>query len=50
MTNNIITNTAAFYFGDPDVDGTYRIRPSGSTLVTERRESGVWVNKQTLGV
>jgi hypothetical protein len=48
MNSNIITNTAAFYFGDPNVDGTYRIRPSGGSLVTERLELGVWVVKQTI--
>lgn len=48
MNSNKITRVAEFYFGDPDVDGTYRIRPSGGSLVTERRESGVWVVKQTI--
>jgi hypothetical protein len=48
MDNNKITRTSEFYFGDPNTDGTYRIRPSGSNLVTERRESGIWVVKQTI--
>jgi hypothetical protein len=48
MNSNKITRVAEFYFGDPNVEGTYRIRPSGGSLVTERRESGVWVVKQTI--
>jgi hypothetical protein len=48
LQSNKIINTAEFYFGDPNTDGTYRIRPSGNNLITERREGGVWVTKQTI--
>lgn len=33
------------YYGDPDTEGTYRTRTDGVNLVTERLESGVWVQK-----
>jgi hypothetical protein len=48
MQGNSITNTSHMYFGDPNTDGTYRIRPDGANLITERRESGVWITKQTI--
>ena len=35
----------AFYFGDPDTDGSWRIKRDGNDLSFERRESGVWVFK-----
>ena len=45
-TGDIETGSAnAFYFGDPTVDGTWRITRSGNNLVFELRESGVWVEK-----
>lgn len=49
IQNSNITRVGAMYFGEPDAEGTYRIRPSGGTLVTERLQSGVWVVKQTVG-
>lgn len=48
LQGNSITNASFMYFGDPNIDGTWRIRPNGANLVTERRESGVWVVKQTI--
>lgn len=36
------------YFGDSSTDGSYRIGRSGNNLVTQRRESGSWVTKQTI--
>lgn len=33
------------YFGAEGVDGSWRITVSGSNLLVERRESGVWVEK-----
>lgn len=48
MSNNNITNAAIFYFGDPNTNGTWRIRPSGGSLITEVRQSGIWVVKQTI--
>jgi hypothetical protein len=38
----------AFYFGDPDTDGSWRITRSGSNLIFQRRESGTWVTKDTM--
>ncbi len=35
----------AFYFGNPDTDGSWRIKRDGNDLSFERRESGVWVFK-----
>lgn len=32
-------------FGDPTVDGSWRIIVDGNNLVQQRRESGVWVEK-----
>jgi len=36
------------YFGDPTVDGSWRHGLTGGQYVIEKRESGVWINKQTL--
>lgn len=33
------------YFGDPTVDGSWRIFPSGNNLMMQRRESGSWETK-----
>lgn len=38
----------AFVLGDPSTNGSWRITRSGSNLVIQRRESGVWVTKQTI--
>lgn len=35
----------AFYFGNPDSDGSWRIRRVGDDLSFERREGGFWVFK-----
>lgn len=43
-----LSSTGAFYLGNPSVDGTWRITRSGNNLVTERREVGVWVIKDTI--
>jgi hypothetical protein len=48
LNNNDIVEVGIFYFGDPNTDGTWRIRPSAGNLVTEVRQSGVWVVKQTI--
>ena len=37
-----------FYFGDKDTDTTWRIKRDGNNLITQRRESGTWVTKQTI--
>ena len=38
-------SVSILYFGSPTVDGSYRIRIVDNDLVTERRESGVWIEK-----
>lgn len=43
-----IRSEAAFYLGDPAVDGTWRIIKSGNNLAFERRESATWVAKETM--
>lgn len=32
-------------FGDPNVNGSWRMSISGTDIIVERRESGSWVNK-----
>ena len=43
-----VTDTDAFYFGDPNTDGTWRIIRDGDDLSFERRESGTWNFKMKL--
>jgi hypothetical protein len=43
-----VRSEAAFYLGDPAVDGTWRIIKDGNNLAFERRESSVWVAKETM--
>ena len=38
----------AFYFGDKNTDGTWRIVVSSSSLVFQRRESGSYVEKSAV--
>lgn len=33
------------YWGDPDTDGSWRMRVSGGELVVEKRIAGVWVEQ-----
>lgn len=40
----------AFYFGDPAIDGTWRLARNGNNLEIQRRESGSWVAKTVLTV
>ena len=40
-------SAAAFYLGDPNTNGSWRIVRSGDNLVRQRRESGSWVTKGT---
>lgn len=45
----VVFNEAAYeYFGDPGVDGTWRVGRSGVNLITQLRVSGVYVTKQTI--
>lgn len=56
FTTNTGTNSSRFtfdadnviYYGDEDTDGTWRIIPDGNNLVSQRRESGTYVTKQTI--
>lgn len=43
----VVKSTDAFYLGDPNVDGSWRVTRSGNNLVRQRRESGSWVTKGT---
>jgi hypothetical protein len=43
-----IPTANAFYLGDPTTDGTWRIIRSGNDLLSQRRESGSYVTKQTI--
>ncbi|MGD1843949.1 MAG: hypothetical protein ACFB10_00975 [Salibacteraceae bacterium] len=38
----------AFYFGDPNGQGAWRIKREGNNLVFQRLESNVWITKSTL--
>jgi hypothetical protein len=48
LTGAQIVDTEAFYFGDATTDGTWRIIRSGTDLVFQRREAGVYVTKSTM--
>lgn len=39
------SDSGAFYFGDPNTDGTWRFIRAGVNLVAQRRESASWVTK-----
>jgi hypothetical protein len=38
----------AFYLGDPESEGSWRITRNGNNLVFQRRESGSWVTKEKM--
>lgn len=40
-----LSSDGIIYLGDPNTDGTWRIRVSGTAFVVERRESSAWVEK-----
>ena len=44
----VAASDKAFYLGDPDTNGTWRIRRDGDNLVMERREGGSYVVKDTI--
>ena len=48
VTGSNIQTNGYFYFGDPDTDGTWRMKPSSEGLLFECRESGSWVEKMTI--
>ena len=39
-----LASNNAFYLGDPNTDGSWRIIRSGNNLVFQSRQSGVWTN------
>lgn len=41
-----VSTSNTYPFGDQSVDGSWRIRVNGTELVKERREAGVWVEKE----
>lgn len=43
-----IATDSGFYIGEKTVDGSWRFVTSGANLVIQKRESGVWVTKQTI--
>jgi hypothetical protein len=43
-----LTSDAVTYIGDKNTDGSWRYRINGTDLVHERRESSIWVTKQTI--
>jgi hypothetical protein len=43
--NPDLSNMTSTTYGDPTVDGSWRIRINGNDLVFERRESSAWVEK-----
>lgn len=42
-----VTSTSVVCFGGMNDNGSWRIMRSGNNLVSQRRESGVWITKQT---
>lgn len=44
--NSFVTSdTGAYYFGDPSVDGTWRFIRAGNDLLAQRRETASWITK-----
>lgn len=43
-----VNSDEAFYLGDPDTDGSWRIIRDGNNLVHQRRESSTWTTKDTI--
>jgi len=46
--NLLLQDTKAFYFGDENTDGTWRIIRVNNNLEFQRRENGVWETKSTI--
>lgn len=45
--NVILPSGGACYFGDTEVDGSWRLIRNGNNLVVQRLESSSWVTKST---
>gem|GEM_PF-3388458 len=43
-----MSSSNAFYFGDPNTDGSWRIMRDGNNLLFQRRESGTWNDKTSI--
>jgi hypothetical protein len=43
-----MASNVGFYIGDKTTDGSFRFVKSGNDLVIQKRESGLWVTKQTI--
>jgi hypothetical protein len=43
-----VKDTGAYYLGDKDTDSSWRFIRSGDNLLVQRRESGLWVTKDTI--
>jgi hypothetical protein len=48
-SDNSVEALGAFYIGDKITDGSFRFIQNGGDLLVEKRESGVWVTKATIG-
>ena len=48
-SDNSVEALGAFYIGDKITDGSFRFIQNGGDLLVEKRESGVWVAKATIG-
>lgn len=48
VNNNVILpSEGAYYFGDTNTDGSWRLVRSGNNLEVQRLESSSWVSKST---
>jgi hypothetical protein len=53
-TKKLVTDTVEqldvgfYYFGDPNINGTWRIGRDGNNLTYQRLESGTWVTKSSI--
>jgi hypothetical protein len=48
ISGNTTPADTAFYYGNKDTDGAWRMVRIGESLVMQRRESGVWVSKMSV--
>jgi hypothetical protein len=48
ISGNTTPADTAFYFGDKNTDGAWRMVRIGTSLVMQRRETGTWVNKMSV--
>ena len=48
VTGSNFQTDGYIYFGNPNTNGTWRMKPSTEGLLFECRESGVWIEKMTI--